>query len=97
MNIFDKATFFKELKLENLPNAKKEQIWAKLLELVSLEVLDNILDEIPVAEQEKLFLNLAKNPKNVISFLKKNPAVRKFTPQALSKLKKEILKNFAKK
>lgn len=93
MKIFNKADFFAELNLENLPKNKKDLIWQKFLELVSLEVLDNILDELPSKEQEKLFLDLAKKPKNVVAFLQKNPSVRKFTPYAISKIKKEIFKS----
>ena len=97
MKAFDKLKFFAELGLENLPEKKKNQIWEKFSELVSLEVLDKTLDQLSEKDQEQLFLNLAKDPTRVERFLKRNKKLREITIAAISKIKKEILTKFRKK
>lgn len=96
MKLLDKSTFFKELRLENLSNLKKDKIWQKFLELVSLEVLDKVLDKLPEKEQEKLFLDLANNPKKVDGFLKRNKKLAPIFNNAVSKIKKQIFSGFLK-
>lgn len=94
MKNFDKRQFFTELGLENLPESKKDEVWAKFTELVSLEVLDKILDQLPQKEQNLLFLNLAKKPAKVKKFLLANPDFGQITTQAIFKIKKQIAKKF---
>ncbi len=93
----NKLKFFAELGLANLPEDKKDQIWTKFVELVSLEVLDKTLDQLSEKDQQQLFLNLAKNPKDVERFFAKNKKLRKITLQAISKIKNEIFTKFTRK
>lgn len=92
MKTFDKSKFFAELNLNNLPDDKKNQIWQKFAELVSLEVLNQILDELSEKDQEKLFSQLAKNKTEVEKFLTQNPKFAKLTFKAILKLKKTLQK-----
>lgn len=91
--VLDKNAFFGELNLNNLPNDKKQQIWAKFLEVVSLEILDKVLDQLPEKRQKELFLNLVKNGNKVEEFLAKNPKLVKITKEAVLKVKRKIQKN----
>lgn len=96
MKDFDKKRFFAEIGLANLPENKKDEIWTKFIELVSLEVLDKALGSLSQKEAELLFFNLAKNPKEVEKFLR----TKKLQPvivTAWGKIKKEMIKNLPKK